>query len=155
MRYQLYREQQLNCDLETAWSFFSSPKNLSKITPKNMGFVVLSKNLGAQIAPGDVIDYLVSPVLSIPMKWQTLITQVDYHKSFTDFQQKGPYRYWKHDHEFLPNSEGVLMKDTVEYELPFGFLGKMAHGLFVKNKLRTIFNYRYVILEELFNQETK
>ena len=44
MRFQLYREQQINSDIDTTWSFFSSPMNLSKITPKNMGFKVIRKS---------------------------------------------------------------------------------------------------------------
>ena len=43
MKHELYREQQLNCDLQTAWDFFSSPMNLPKITPKDMAFTVLSE----------------------------------------------------------------------------------------------------------------
>jgi len=42
LKYQLYKEQQLNCDTGTAWEFFSSPYNLSKITPEDMGFTVTS-----------------------------------------------------------------------------------------------------------------
>lgn len=152
MKYQLSREQQLDCDMDTAWSFFSSPNNLSKITPKDMGFTVLSKDIQPEIFEGMLIDYTVSPILGIPLKWQTKITQVDKNKSFTDFQEKGPYKYWNHFHEFIPNSEGVLMKDTVDYELPMGFLGKIAHQAFVKKKLVSIFDYRYQVLEKYFNQ---
>lgn len=152
MKYQLSREQQLHCDIDTAWSFFSSPNNLSKITPKDMGFTVLSKDIQPEIFEGMLIDYTVSPILGIPLKWQTKITQVDKNKSFTDFQEKGPYKYWNHFHEFIPNSEGVLMKDTVDYELPMGFLGKIAHQAFVKKKLVSIFDYRYQVLEKYFNQ---
>lgn len=152
MKYQLSREQQLDCDIDTAWSFFSSPNNLSKITPKDMGFTVLSKDIQPEIFEGMLIDYTVSPILGIPLKWQTKITQVDKNKSFTDFQEKGPYKYWNHFHEFIPNSEGVLMKDTVDYELPMGFLGKIAHQAFVKKKLVSIFDYRYQVLEKYFNQ---
>ena len=152
MKYQLYREQQLHCDIDTAWSFFSSPNNLSKITPKDMGFTVLSKDIQPEIFEGMLIDYTVSPILGIPLKWQTKITQVDKNKSFTDFQEKGPYKYWNHFHEFIPNSQGVLMKDTVDYELPMGFLGKIAHQAFVKKKLVSIFDYRYQVLEKYFNQ---
>lgn len=149
MKYQLYREQQLYCDIETAWDFFSSPTNLSKITPKDMGFTVLS-DYSEQIAEGMIIDYTVSPLLKVPLKWRTRITHVAPNKSFTDFQEKGPYKYWSHFHEFIPNKDGVLMKDTVDYELPFGFLGKMAHLLFVKKKLKDIFDFRYGVLEKLF-----
>ena len=153
MTYQLYREQQLNCSIETAWSFFSSPHNLSKITPKDMGFVVHT-NLGNQpIFVGMEIDYTVSPIFKIPMKWKTKITEVDFQKSFTDFQEKGPYKIWNHHHEFITNKEGVLMKDTVDYELPLGFVGQLAHRLFIRKKIEEIFKYRFEILENRFNQK--
>jgi len=155
MKHQLYREQQLNCDIETAWHFFSSPKNLSKITPKDMGFTVLSDYTNEQITEGMIIDYIVSPLLKIPLKWRTRITHVDINKSFTDFQEKGPYKHWNHFHEFIPNKEGVLMKDTVDYELPMGLIGDLAHRLFVKKKLEDIFNFRYEILDKMFNLPKK
>lgn len=152
MKYQLHREQQLNCSLETAWKFFSSPENLSEITPKDMNFTVLSKYRNQPIFEGMIIDYIVSPLFNIPLKWKTRISQVDKNKSFTDFQEKGPYKLWNHHHEFIPNQNGVLMKDTVDYELPLGFLGKIAHSIIVKDKLNKIFDYRYKILEQRFNQ---
>ncbi len=155
MRYQLYREQQLDCDVETAWAFFSSPFNLERITPEDMGFTVLSDVADQSIYEGMRIDYTVSPVISIPMKWTTRITQVDFQKSFTDFQEKGPYAYWSHYHEFISNEKGVLMKDTVDYELPLGFFGGIAHWLFVKKKLADIFNFRFRVLEQIFNQSRK
>lgn len=152
MKHQLYREQQLHCDIETAWQFFSSPMNLSKITPRDMSFTVLSDYHDEQIFEGMIIDYTVSPILRIPLKWKTRITQVDTLKSFTDFQQKGPYKYWNHFHEFIPNADGVLMKDTVDYELPFGIFGDIAHRASVKKKLESIFDCRYDVLEKLFNK---
>lgn len=153
MKRQLYREQQLNCDLQTAWDFFSSPMNLSKITPKNMAFTVLSEQSTDKIFEGMIIDYTVSPLFGIPLKWKTRITEVIPNKSFTDFQEKGPYKLWNHRHEFIPNENGVLMIDKVDYELPFGVLGNLAHRLFVKKKLDKIFNYRFHILEKLFNKK--
>lgn len=153
MRYKLYREQQLSCDVATAWEFFSAPENLSKITPKDMGFTVLSERTTAPIFEGMQIDYVVSPIFKIPVKWRTRITHVKQEVSFIDFQEKGPYKYWSHFHEFIPNEKGVLMKDTVEYELPLDFLGTIAHKVLVKNKLSKIFDYRYQVLESMFNQK--
>lgn len=155
MVHRLYREQQLNCDIETAWKFFSSANNLAVITPKDMNFTVLTKLENDEIYKRMLIDYTVSPILKIPMKWQTQITQVDFQKSFTDFQQKGPYKLWNHYHEFIPNENGVLIKDTVSYELPMGFLGEIAHKLFVKSKLKNIFDFRHEVLEVMFNNKRK
>lgn len=153
MVHQLKREQQLNCDIETAWKFFSAANNLSKITPKDMNFIVRTKLENDEIYEGMTIDYYVSPLLGIKMDWRTEITHVDQRRSFTDFQLKGPYKLWNHYHEFIPNEKGVLIKDTVNYELPMGFLGEIAHKLFVKNKLEQIFSYRFNILEEMFNSK--
>ncbi|KFF12136.1 SRPBCC domain-containing protein [Chryseobacterium soli] len=153
MVHQLKREQQLYCNLETAWKFFSSANNLSEITPKDMNFIVRTKLEDDEIYKGMIIDYYVSPLLGIKMKWQTEIKQVSFQKSFTDFQNKGPYKLWNHFHEFIPNEKGVLMKDTIDYELPMGFLGEIAHQLFVKKKLEHIFEYRNAVLEKLFNQK--
>lgn len=155
MKYQLYKEQQVNCDIETAWEFFSSPFNLSKITPKDMGFVVKSDLDSKSIYEGMEINYTVSPLLKIPMTWKTIITHVDFQKSFTDFQAKGPYKQWNHFHEFVVNEDGVLIRDIVDYELPFGFLGSIAHKLFVKKKLEAIFDYRFQFLEDYFNQDNE
>lgn len=153
MVHQLKREQQINCDIETAWKFFSAANNLSKITPKDMNFIVRTEMESDEIYEGMIIDYYVSPILGIKMDWQTEITQVDHHRSFTDFQKKGPYKLWNHFHEFIPNEKGVLIKDTVDYELPMGFLGEIAHKLFVKNKLKHIFSYRFDVLEKMFNRK--
>lgn len=153
MKYQLNRTQQLNCDLETAWKFFSSPHNLSRITPDYMGFVVTSDLEDKMMYPGMEIDYKVTPLLGIPMKWKTKITEVDPYKSFTDFQKKGPYKLWNHQHEFVEKDDGVLMKDKLTYEMPYGVLGKIAHGLIVKKKLKGIFDYRYQVLEQMFNEK--
>lgn len=150
MKHKLFREQQLNCDIKTVWKFFSSANNLSEITPKDMGFTVLTEMEDDEIYEGMLIDYYVSPLFGIRMKWQTEIIHVDFQKSFIDFQRKGPYQLWNHHHEFIPNEEGVLMRDTIDYELPMGFLGEIAHSLFVKKKLEYIFDYRFRVLSRLF-----
>lgn len=153
MVHQLKRQQQLNCDIKTAWKFFSSANNLSEITPKDMNFVVRTQLSNDEIYEGMLIDYYVSPLFGIKLNWQTEITQVNFQESFTDFQKKGPFKLWNHFHEFILNDKGVLMVDTISYELPFGFLGEIVHSLIVKKKLKNIFDYRFKILEETFNKK--
>lgn len=93
MKYQLYREQRLNCSLEKAWNFFSSPKNLSTITPADMGFVVVSSNENEPIYEGMLIEYKVSPLLKIRLKWITKITHVDFEKALLTFKKKDLINY--------------------------------------------------------------
>lgn len=150
MRYKLIKEQQLSCDIHTAWDFFSSPANLESITPVEMKFKVRS-DVSESIKEGMLIDYKISPLFNIPMSWRTRITYVDHENAFTDFQEKGPYKFWEHHHMFIKNSDGVLMIDTLHYELPFGMFGDLVHKLLVKKKIEDLFSYRYNVLERMFN----
>ena len=138
-------------DLETIWNFVSSPKNLPKITPTYMNFNITSKDLKDDMYPGMLISYTVTPVLGIPMSWLTEITHVSDKKYFVDEQRYGPYAMWHHQHFIEPHKDGILMTDIVTYKMPLGILGRLAHWLFVKRQLNSIFNYRFQKMEEIFN----
>ena len=149
--YQLKTKQFVKTDMATCWDFFSDPKNLSKITPQSMGFIVRTE-LPDKMYEGLMIEYTVSPMLGIPMNWITEIKTVKNHSFFVDEQRKGPYRIWHHEHHFKEVDGGVEMTDIVSYELPLGFLGRLMHPILVKNKLKEIFDYRRQKVDELFNK---
>jgi ligand-binding SRPBCC domain-containing protein len=147
----LKKEQLLPVDLSTAWAFFSSPNNLALITPPEMDFKPITTfNEGQEIYTGMLIDYTLKPLFGIPLHWQTEIKQVQKPYSFKDIQLKGPYRCWEHTHTFAETDKGVLMKDEVKYQLPFGPLGTLVHALVVKKKLEALFNYRKAAIERIF-----
>ena len=148
--YQLKKKQFVAASLEECWAFFSSPKNLKEITPDYMGFDVLT-DLPDKMYEGLMIAYQVRPLLNIPMKWVTEIKYVHELSYFVDEQRTGPYKMWHHEHHFKPVDGGVEMIDIVSYELPLGFLGKIAHPIVVKKKLEEIFDYRFKKVDELFN----
>lgn len=148
--YTLRKTQKIPASLEDIWNFISSPKNLKTITPPYMGFDILTENLPEKVYPGMLIEYHVSPLLGIKMKWLTEITHIEEGKYFVDEQRSGPYKIWHHEHhlEAIPN--GVLMSDLINYVPPFGFLGDIAQSLFIKNQLDEIFNFRYKKLIEMY-----
>lgn len=151
--YQYKTEQFLPIRIDEAWSFFSSPKNLSLITPPGLHFTILSKIKDEEIYEGMKIDYILKPLLKIPMHWQTEIVKVNKGKNFTDRQLKGPYKIWEHTHTFKQVNDGVRMQDVIRYELPFGVIGDIAQRLLVKNKIENIFIYRKNSLEQMFRNE--
>lgn len=148
--YQYTAEQFLPISIRKAWDFFSSPKNLSVITPPEMDFKILTQLDDKEIYDGMLIDYTVKPLLGVPMHWQTKIINVKPLEVFADTQLKGPYKLWHHTHTFVEKDGGVLMKDIVRYELPFGVLGDWVHSLIVRKKIASIFAYRKQVLEKLF-----
>jgi ligand-binding SRPBCC domain-containing protein len=150
--YSLEVTQFLKISLTEAWDFFSSPGNLSKITPEHMGFEITS-GTPAKMYTGQIITYKVSPFPGVKTNWVTEITHVSEGSFFVDEQRFGPYRMWHHEHHFEAKDDEVLMTDHVSYKLPLGFLGRMAHSLFVKNQLTQIFVHRESCLERLFGQD--
>lgn len=147
--YRLHTTQKLPIGIDKAWDFFSDPKNLKIITPDYMGFNTLSGD-DRKMFPGQIIQYIVKPVMGIPMKWVTEITHVQDKYYFVDEQRFGPYSLWHHKHFFKEIEGGIEMEDIVDYKLPFGILGQLLHPFLVKPKLQQIFDYRSEKLKSLF-----
>lgn len=152
--YTLERTQRIPISLKEAWNFFQNPSNLSKITPSEMGFETLSE-VPEKMYPGLFIHYKVSPLFGIKMNWTTEITYVQEPNYFVDEQRVGPYAIWHHEHHFKEIEGGVEMLDRVNYKIPFGVLGKIAHPIVVKSKLEEIFEFRIRAVEEIFGKWEK
>lgn len=156
--YHLYRKQFLPISLQEAWDFFSKPQNLKKITPEHMGFKILYQSGGNEMYAGQMIRYIVHVLPRVPLHWVTEITHVQAPNYFVDEQRFGPYAMWHHQHRFKAVEGGVEMIDEVNYAIPLGILGRLAHGLFVGKQVSAIFDHRYKILEDYFRSsksETK
>lgn len=149
--YNLTRTQFLPISLSEAWEFFSSPKNLSKITPSKLNFRILYISGGDKAYAGQIIRYKVTVPPGVTVHWVTEITQVKENAHFIDEQRFGPYALWHHQHHFKAVPGGVLMTDEVNYAIPFGIIGQLAHWLFVGKQVRAIFDHRFSVLEKYFS----
>lgn len=112
----------------------------------------ITSGLPDSIHSGQIISYKVSPIAGLPLSWTTEIKDVEPYKRFVDIQLNGPYTLWQHEHRFEEIESGVQMYDTVTYQLPFSFIGVLAHKLFIKRQLHNIFDYRYQKIEAIFNR---
>ncbi|AFL81880.1 hypothetical protein Aeqsu_2421 [Aequorivita sublithincola DSM 14238] len=147
--YTLHATQNLPISLDEAWNFLSNPKNLKVITPEYMGFNIQS-GADRPMFAGQIIEYIVTPILGIKTKWVTEITHSVDREYFVDEQRFGPYELWHHKHFIKEIEGGVAMEDLLHYKLPFGILGQLVHPFLVKPKLDEIFEYRKNKLVELF-----
>lgn len=144
----LERIQLLPIPIETAWEFFSDPRNLPLITPPDLGFSITSA-VPERMYAGMVVSYTVTPFGSFKVDWTTEITHVQEPAFFVDEQRFGPYRFWHHQHRFRTVPGGTEMTDLVHYLLPFPPFGQLAAG-FVRGRLERIFSFRQQTLEQLF-----
>jgi len=149
--YELRTEITVKAPLEQVWAFFSNPKNLQRITPDYMGFQIVKCQDVETIFNGMIIEYIVRPILNLPLKWVTEIKEVQPLVSFTDIQLKGPYALWHHFHFFERINNGhTKMRDRVKYAMPLSILGNITHRLFVRKQLEEIFSYREATVRTLF-----
>jgi ligand-binding SRPBCC domain-containing protein len=148
--YTIERRQLVHRPLEEIFTFFSRPENLGLLTPKQVGFNILTPS-PISMQTGALIDYTIK-VLGIRTRWTTLITDFVHGSRFVDVQLKGPYAYWHHEHRFTETDDGTLITDVIHYAMPLGVFGSIIHELFVKSRLNFIFNYRAGEIEKRFHR---
>ena len=85
-----------------------------------------------------------------PIHWTTEIVEWEPPHRFVDVQLKGPYKLWRHEHRFVAEGAGARILDEVQYALPLGALGRVAHAIKVKRDLERIFGYRRTVIEQRF-----
>lgn len=105
---------------------------------------------GDRMYAGQIISYKVTVMPLVRVRWTTEITHVQEPNYFADEQRFGPYALWHHKHHFKSVDGGIEMTDEVDYAIPLGFLGRLAHWLFVGRAVNRIFDHRYTVLEKHF-----
>ncbi len=147
-RYVLEREQLIPRPCHEVFEFFSRAENLELLTPSSLSFRIITPT-PIEMRPGTLIDYAIR-LHGVPLRWRTRIDRFEPDRCFVDIQLRGPYRYWRHLHEFTEVPGGTRMRDVVHYEVPLGPVGDVARHLFVRRLLHHIFDYRRQAVERRF-----
>jgi ligand-binding SRPBCC domain-containing protein len=149
--YILCAEQFVPRPLPDVFEFFSNAKNLQRLTPEWMHFRILSVD-PEPVRQGTLISYSLRWRI-FPIHWTTEIIAWEPPHRFVDIQLKGPYKLWRHEHRFVAEGNGTRILDEVQYSLPFGPLGRIAHALKVKKDVETIFVYRKDAVAKIFGNK--
>lgn len=149
--HELLMEQWVPLAIDRVFSFFSDSKNLEILTPDFLGFQIVGQST-AKIEKSTRIDYRLK-LHGIPFRWQSQIVDWQPNTKFCDTQTRGPYAQWFHQHEFIEQDGGTLIRDRVTYAVPFGALGVLPIHPFVRRDLEQVFMYRRKKITELFGVE--
>ena len=171
MSYNFRTEQWVAAPVERVFRFFANPGNLPRLMPPWMSVELLRVKLvrppGVRTDQATITDItpfagtgseLVASYRAVsffPVRITSLatITQFALNSYFEDIQKVGPFRSWHHRHEFVAESRdgvnGTVIRDIVEYEVGWGWLGAVAQKLFVGPQLRRTFAHRQMTLAKL------
>ena len=147
----LHREQFVPGDPALVWDFFSAPRNLDTLTPPDLRFRIVG-DVAPRMYPGQMIEYRIGVLPGVWTRWLTEITHVRVGEFFVDEQRVGPYRLWHHEHHFVPapDGRGVTMTDHITYNPGWGPVGALVDHLWIRHKLRHVFDYRRAKISALF-----
>lgn len=81
------------------------------------------------------------------------ITEFNAPYLFVDETQKGAFKNLRHVHLFEKQGAGTLMTDTLRFEAPLGYLGRLAERLVLKQYMRRFLEHRNEQLKQLAEQE--
>ncbi|MFM8733156.1 MAG: SRPBCC family protein, partial [Phycisphaerales bacterium] len=78
------------------------------------------------------------------IEWVARHHDVEPGRSFSDTQERGPFRRWTHRHSFMPKDDGTsMLEDHGDYDVPGGVRGRAVAGGMVERDLARMFAWRH------------
>lgn len=122
------------------FAFHMDTENLAAISPPWPPFRVVSVPKAAE--PGDLQVFRLGAG-PLARTWEARITRVVPDRLLEDVQESGPFRSWRHQHQFLPDGEGAVLADVVQFRLFPTPVGEFAEFFLVKPAIKAMFAYRH------------
>jgi ligand-binding SRPBCC domain-containing protein len=135
------KESRIAAPAAVVFAFHESPGAVLRLTPPWERVELVEG--GGSLRPGArvVLKTWVGPW---PVRWVAEHTEYEPGRLFADRQVAGPFARWYHRHRFLDDGAGgTILRDEVDYEPPFGPLGRWLGGRFVERKLQKLFDFRH------------
>lgn len=151
-RQKFIKQSEIDGSPEEVFAFHEDPEVLMKLTPPWERVEVIEFAGSIKVGTKTIIKTFVGPFTKI---WEAEHTEYIANRLFADKQIRGPFAYWYHRHRFEPTATGTtMMIDEIDYALPFGWLGNLFGGAFVRAKLERMFAYRHKVLQQRFSRKS-
>lgn len=128
--------------VEMAFAYHDRPGALNRLMPPWESVEIESSD--QSLAPGSRVVMKMS-VLGIGKRWVAEHTKYDPPHLFEDIQVSGPFKSWRHQHQFSETESGCRLTDSITYQVPLGSVGKTFGGGLVRQKLEAMFAYRHTV----------
>jgi ligand-binding SRPBCC domain-containing protein len=151
MRY--VKESFIAASPELVFEFHTKPGVLEMLTPPWEKVRVIEAADISRVGTRAIVEArLLGP---IKKRWISEHVAYDPPRMFEDVQVEGPWSSWRHRHVIKPEEEGAILKDEIDYEPPFGFLGRLLAPFLFQSRLERLFNYRHEVTRAWCEQREK
>ncbi len=135
--------REMPCDAEFLFNWHNSPGVFSRLLPGWEPLEVLSHP--SELSGEKEVELKVTQG-PVSFKWKLKHDSIKPPFSFEDYQVSGPFRYWRHKHEFKALSENSSeLIENLSFQSPV--LNKLISNTLIKDKLKRLFDYRFRITE--------
>lgn len=131
-------------DIETAFALFSDPRRLNDVTPEWFSLIVRGPHPWP-LRRGARVEYRFR-WRGLPLPWRSLITEYHSPCSLVYRQDRGPFRYFQHEHYFEAVATGVVVTDRIIYR---AWGGPWVERNLVRPDLQRILRHREAASREL------
>lgn len=128
---------------ERVFEFHEQPDVLSLLIPSWESARVIQPARISEVGSQAIVETRV--IGSVSVRWVAEHTLYDPPHKFEDVQIKGPFRSWRHRHLVEPDIDGAILRDEIDYEPPFWFLGRLMAPLLIQKRLQKLFDYRHEV----------
>ena len=81
------------------------------------------------------------------------ITEMQSPDFFTDEMLKGDFKSFHHQHHFKAAENGTIMIDLIDFESPYGIIGKIANRLFLRSYIEKFLIKRNIVIKDYAETE--
>ena len=140
----------IQAPIEAVFDFHTDTKNLGLISPPWMKTKLIRES-GEGL--GKIIEMQVIQYNVFPSHWLVRIEEYDRPVRLTDLVLSGPMKYFRHSRTFSqPCASLTEIKDHLEYEVPFGIIGKIADKISIRKMMEQMFEYRHKMTKEILEE---
>lgn len=138
---------EINAKIEICFDV-SRDIDIHKLSTKNTREEAIAGRMNGLCELDDTITWRATH-LGIRQKLTVRITQFDRPHYFEDIMLKGAFKSMKHQHYFEEKNGITIMKDKLEYSVPFGFIGKIFDAIYLKKYMTRFLLTRNEVLKSV------
>jgi ligand-binding SRPBCC domain-containing protein len=121
--------------------------NLHKISTAHTKEQAIDGVMSGLIKEGEMVTWQAKHLFK-QRRFTAKITAMQGPISFTDEMTQGDFKSFLHEHHFKQVDNGTIMIDVLEFESPYGIVGKLFNSIYLRQYLQHLLHKRNEVIKD-------